>query len=171
MAGDDPAEQAAARTRQFAESEKPLLGLFLRSTKMEVVKCAKPHNAAGDVFGCPAHETIFRIACDLWDSGKCDPTKPIPRADLIIDLSERGLLEAVGGADYVCRLYDCPASESLPRLRQKKTGRARRPGQKSLTIRLPKELALASRSAAVRAGVSWSDLVAKFIREGLRHDA
>lgn len=66
------------------------------------------------------------------------------------------------------RYLDKLRSEPLPKPR--KTGRARRPGQISRTIRLPEELVLATRSAAVRAGVSWSGLMEKFAREGLRNE-
>jgi hypothetical protein len=106
----------------------------------------------------PQHKLKFRSTADMGGFWR-KPAAGIEAAAL------DAALEMAGGD---------PAEQAAARARQadkpRKTGRARRPGQISRTIRLPAELVLASRSAAVRAGVSWSDLVAKFIREGLRNE-
>ncbi len=84
---------------QSADAERGVLSAFLLDPREVGGICAEAKLAA-DNFHLGAHKTIYSVLMELWDA-----TKPIDFITLTQILSDRGSLEAVGGAAYITELF------------------------------------------------------------------
>jgi replicative DNA helicase len=80
------------------EAEQGVLGSMLLSPREIIAECVE--RISGEHFYIPAHQTIYEILVELWNSGA--------GIDLITftqTLRDRNLLDTVGGAAFVTSLY------------------------------------------------------------------
>lgn len=89
------------------EAEQGVLGSILVSKGLAMPECIR--RIAVDRFYIPAHATIYGAFFELWKAGK-----PIDLISFTQYLSDRGQLEAVGGASFVTELYSfVPTASNL----------------------------------------------------------
>jgi replicative DNA helicase len=80
------------------EAEQGVIGSMLLSPRQAIAECVEKINE--QYFYVPAHQTIYSVLVDLWNSGQA--------IDLITFtqvLRDRNLLEGVGGAAFVTSLF------------------------------------------------------------------
>jgi replicative DNA helicase len=80
------------------EAEQGVLGSILISPRETISKCVE--KISDRHFYVPAHQTIYQVLVELWNNGQA--------IDLITFtqvLRDRNLLDTVGGAEFVTKLF------------------------------------------------------------------
>ncbi|HEY5792126.1 MAG TPA: DnaB-like helicase N-terminal domain-containing protein, partial [Chthoniobacterales bacterium] len=83
---------------QSLDAEKAVLSSILLSPNDVIDICAQRITAKHFYF--PAHAQVYQIILDLWQA-----SKPVDLITLTQDLSDRGMLDQVGGAAAISEIY------------------------------------------------------------------